>query len=267
MVAVLVSAPKGPDDIGQHADQRPSPHNSRGIRGRGDSAPCLVQATIGTPRPQRHGSCPQRTTPLRQRRGPMQATAPVAAARATHSTSARTAAPHMPPRCYSNAALLKLAPPFEANPSEQGIPAGACQPRLRRRVALRQSSLIESQSCGSLLCLSKADFGSLRVLCSDFDHHSVLVGVVVQVGERHWSPVLPNGLSAVLASSRIILGGKSSSSSWGSGSGPTGPPFPRPLVCCGDEGALPFHLLRQSEGKPCASEQHCPVLRRGQAAG
>lgn len=197
----------------------------------------------------------------------MQATAPVAAARATHSTSARTAAPHMPPRCYSNAALLKLAPPSEANPSEQGIPAGACQPRLRRRVALRQSSLIESQSCGSLLCLSKADFGSLRVLCSDLDHHPRPRGSRRSSGRTALVSGSAERLSAVLASSRIILGGKSSSSSWGSGSGPTGPPFPRPLVCCGDEGALPFHLLRQSEGKPCASEQHCPVLRRGQAAG
>ena len=59
---------------------------------------------------------------------------PVAAAWATHSTSARTAAAHMPPRCYSNAALLKLAPRAEANPSEQEIPAVARQPRLRRRV-------------------------------------------------------------------------------------------------------------------------------------
>lgn len=186
-VAVPVSAPKGPDDIGQHADQRPSLHNSRGIRGRDDSAPCLVQATIGTPRPQRHGSCPQRTTPLRQRRGPMQATAPVAAAWANHSTSARTAAAHMPPRCCSNAALPKLAPPSEANPSEQEIPAVARQLWLCRRVPFWRWP----------------------------DRPAVSPGLLAVVGRR----------------------------------------------------GLLSHLSRQGEGKPCASEQHCPVLRRGQAAG
>ena len=79
-------------------------------------------------------------------------------------------------------------------------------------------------------------------------------------------PVLPNGLRAALTSSRIILTGKSSNGGWVLAGGPTAHHFSRPLGCCGGEGALLSHPPRQRE-EPCASEQHCPVLRRGQAVG